>query len=112
MERVWPCRAELQLNVRREKTPRRERDIDARASLRGASVSRSHRWCRPDAHRLNPAGFSFALAGLGQLLMLPFKLLLFRRGRTEESGGPPLFEPSLKVEGDIGHFKTSGLCPD
>ena len=22
MERVWPCRAELQLNVRREKTPR------------------------------------------------------------------------------------------
>jgi hypothetical protein len=29
MERVWPCRAELQLNVRREKTPRRERDIDA-----------------------------------------------------------------------------------
>jgi hypothetical protein len=57
-------------------------------------------------------GFSFALAGLGQLLMLPFKLLLFRRGRTEESGGPPLFEPSLKVEGDIGHFKTSGLCPD
>src|SRR6516225_2143803 len=36
MERVWPCRAELQLNVRREKTPRRERDIDARASLRGA----------------------------------------------------------------------------
>ena len=40
MERVWPCRAELQLNVRREKTPRRERDIDARASLRGASVPR------------------------------------------------------------------------
>jgi hypothetical protein len=40
MERVWPCRAELQLNVRREKTPRHERDIDARASLRGASVPR------------------------------------------------------------------------
>jgi hypothetical protein len=32
METVWPCRAELQLNVRRKKTPRRERDIDARAA--------------------------------------------------------------------------------
>jgi hypothetical protein len=42
MERVWPCRAELQLNVP-GKTPRQERDIDARASLRGASVPRSHR---------------------------------------------------------------------
>jgi len=31
MGRVWPCQAELQLNVRREKTPRHERDIDARA---------------------------------------------------------------------------------
>jgi hypothetical protein len=37
--------------------------------------------------------------------------LLFRRGRPDDSGGPPLFEPSLKVEGDIGHVKTSGLCP-
>jgi hypothetical protein len=43
--------------------------------------------------------------------MLPFKLLLFRRGRTDESGSPPLFEPSLKVEGDIGHIKTSVLYP-
>ena len=108
---MWPCRAELQLNVRREKTPRRERDIDARASLRGASVPRSHRWCRPDAHRFSPAGFSFALAGLSQLMILPFKLLLFGCGRTDESGGPTLFEPSLKVEGDIGHIKTSVLCP-
>jgi hypothetical protein len=29
--------------------------------------------------------------------------LFFERGRTDESGGPPLFEPPLKVEGDIGH---------
>ena len=42
MERVWPCRAELQLNVRREKTPRRERDIEARASVRGGPRSRVH----------------------------------------------------------------------
>jgi hypothetical protein len=57
-------------------------------------------------------GFSFALAGLGQLLMLPFKLSLFGRGRTNESGGPPLFEPSLKVEGDIDHIKPlTGFIP-
>jgi hypothetical protein len=43
--------------------------------------------------------------------MLSFKLLLFRRGWTEESGGPPLFEPSLKVEGDIGHFKPQDFAP-
>jgi len=48
--------------------------------------------------------FSFARAGLGQLLILPFKLLLFPRGRKHESGGPPLFKPSLKVEGEIGHI--------
>jgi hypothetical protein len=49
--------------------------------------------------------FSFARAGLGQLLILPFKHLFFGRGRTDESGGPPLFKPSLKVEGEIGHIK-------
>jgi hypothetical protein len=31
--------------------------------------------------------------------------LFFGRCRTDESGGPPLFEPSLKVEWDIGHIK-------
>ena len=67
---------------------------------------RSHRWCRPDAHWLNPVSFSFVLAGVGQLLILPFKLLFFEGDRTDESGGPPLFEPSLKVEGDIGHIKS------
>jgi hypothetical protein len=48
-------------------------------------------------------GFSFALAGLGQ--QSPFELLFFGRCRTDESRGPPLFEPSLKVEWDIGHIK-------
>jgi hypothetical protein len=53
-------------------------------------------------------GFSFALAGLGQLLIPPFKLLLFGRRGTDESGGPPPFEPSLKVEGNIGHIAFPG----
>jgi hypothetical protein len=56
-------------------------------------------------------GFSFALAGLGQPLILPFRLLLFGRGQADEPGGPPLFEPSLKVERDIGHIKPLGLFP-
>jgi hypothetical protein len=42
----------------------------------------------------------------GQLLILPFTLLLFGRGRPDESRGPPLFAPSLKVEGYIGHIKN------
>jgi len=69
----------------------------------------SHRWGRPDAHWPNPVVFSFALAGLGELLIMPFKPLLFGRGRTNEPGGPPLFEPSLKVEGEIGHIKPLGF---
>src|SRR6516164_11332785 len=76
-----------------------------------ASVLRSHRGCGPDARRLKPLGFSFAFVGLG---MLPFRSWLFRRGwiRSEESGGPPLFAPFLKVKGDTGHIKTPGLPPD
>ena len=53
-------------------------------------------------------GFSFALARLGHLLILVFKLLLFWCDRTAEFGGPPLFEPSLMFEGDIGHIKPQG----
>src|SRR6516165_3773222 len=83
----------------------------SKTSWRGASLPRSHRWCRPDAQRPNPVGFSFALAGLGQPLILPFRLLLFGRRQTDEPGGPPLFEPSLKVERNIGHIKPLGLFP-
>jgi hypothetical protein len=35
--------------------------------------------------------------------------LLFGRGRPDESGGPPLFELSLQVEGDIGHVKPLSI---
>ncbi|MFY9955270.1 hypothetical protein, partial [Bradyrhizobium sp.] len=39
-----------------------------------------------------------------QLLIVPFKLTLRRvRRQSEESGGPALFEPSLKVQGDNTH---------
>ena len=68
-----------------------------------SSVPRSHRWCRPYAHWLNSVGFSFAHAGLDQLS----SFLFFGRCRTDESGGPPPFEPSFKVEWDIGHIKAS-----
>jgi hypothetical protein len=61
------------------------------------SVSRSHRWCRPDTRPPNPASFSFAFAGYRLLLIVRFKLLRFGRVRIrseEKFGGPPLFEPS------------------
>jgi hypothetical protein len=79
------------------------KDIKARDRL----APGSHRCCRPDAFWLNRLDFSFAIAAQDQLLILPFKLLLllFPRGRKHESGGPPLFKPSLKVEGDIAHIK-------
>jgi hypothetical protein len=42
-----------------------------------------------------PAGFSFAFAGRGELLMLlPFKAML-PLGHARKSGGPPPFAPSL-----------------
>jgi len=59
---------------------------------------RSHRRCRPQARRSNPAGFSFGFGGFGKLLLL-LRLALERRGRSRptKSGGPPPFAPSLKV---------------
>jgi hypothetical protein len=57
------------------------------------------------------AGFSFALAEIGQLLILAFKLLLFRRSRTDEPGGPPLFEPSLKIGGISAISNLQGFLP-
>ena len=43
--------------------------------------------------------------GGGKLLILPFKFLLrrHRRDRPRKSSGPPLFVPSLKVQGDDTH---------
>jgi len=70
-----------------------------------AGLERLRRWPGPAAGRLKLVGFSFALAGRRRLPTLRCKLMLFRRVRRlrSESGGPPLFEPSLKVEGDTAH---------
>ena len=68
----------------------------------------------PSAHtragpkgQLNPAGFSFAFAGCGKLLTLLFPMLL---ERARKSGGPPLFEPSFKVQRDCTHNQSSGFA--
>ncbi len=57
-----------------------------------------------------PAGFSFAFAGRGELLMLllPFKAML-PLGHARKSGGPPLFEPSFKVQRENAHNQSSGF---
>src|SRR5262245_29256266 len=84
------------------------------AERRTSSVSRSRRWCRLDTRPPNPASVSFAFAGGRLLLILRFNLLRFGRVRIrseEKFGSPPLFEPSLKVEGNTGHIKASGLAP-
>jgi hypothetical protein len=79
---------------------------------RGAPVPRSHRRGRPQARRLNPAGFSLGFGGLGKLLLLLLRLALGRRWRSRptKSGGPPLFEPSLKVQGYKAHNRNSGFA--
>ena len=48
------------------------------------------------------------------MLILPFKPLLLGRVwviRSVESGGPSLFEPSLKIEGNTGHTNALALPP-
>ena len=57
--------------------------------------------------QLNPARFSFAFAGCGNLLTLLFPMLL---ERARKSGGPPLFEPSFKVQRDSTHNQSSGFA--
>ena len=78
----------------------------------GVSVPRSHRRFRPQARRLNVAGFSFAVIGRGELLLLPFKaMLLSERARRRKSGRPPPLATSFKVQGDIAHnSKNSGFA--
>jgi hypothetical protein len=83
-----------------------------RAISLGASVARSRRRCRPQARRFNP-GFYFGFGGFGKLLLL-LRLAFGRwQRRPAKSGGPPLFEPSLKVQGYTAHNRNSGSrsCP-
>ena len=68
---------------------------------------------RPQARRLNAAGFSFAVVGRGELLMLllPFKaMLLSERARGRKSGSPPLFAPFFKVQRNTAHIQSSGFA--
>jgi hypothetical protein len=78
---------------------------------RGASVPRSNRRYRPQARRFNPAGFSFGFGGFGKLLLL-LRMALGRRWRSQptKSCGPPLFEPSLKVQWYTAHSRNSGFA--
>jgi hypothetical protein len=81
---------------------------------RRGSGPRSHRRNRSQARRPRPAGFSFAFIGRADLFALPIKpILLWRVGwiRSGKSGGPSLFEPSLKVQRDNTYNQTPGCRP-
>jgi len=85
----------------------------------GPSVPRSHCWGRPQARRFNSVGFSVAVHRCGELLIPPLNPLLFGRARirSAEPGGPPLFVPSLKFQGDDTHNNSrllviSGFQPE
>jgi hypothetical protein len=61
-------------------------------------------------------GFFFFAFGWRGSLFLTFKPLLLRRRRwirPRKSGGPPLFELSLKVQRDVAHYPPPGSrsCP-
>ena len=61
----------------------------------------------PPARRFSPAGFSFAVAGRGELLQR-FKAMLRSEGaRGRKSGSPALFAPSFKVQGNTTHNQNS-----
>jgi hypothetical protein len=56
--------------------------------------------------QFTPVGFSFAPVGPGDLLALPLRPLVSRCDRFRRPGkpsGPPLFAPSLNVQGDDTH---------
>jgi hypothetical protein len=42
------------------------------------------------------------------LMLLPFKAML-PLGQAQKSGGPPLFEPSFKVQRENAHNQSSGF---
>jgi hypothetical protein len=67
---------------------------------------------RNRARRLNAAGFSFAVVGRDELLMLlPFKaMLLSESARGRKSGSPPVFAPFFKVQGNTAHNQSSGFA--
>ena len=80
------------------------------AGQRKFLLSRLRAACFHRSRSALPAGFSFAFAGRGELLMrlLPFKAML-PLGHARKSGGPPLFEPSFKVQGENAHNQSSGF---
>jgi len=43
------------------------------------------------------------------MLLLPFKAML-PLGHARKSGGPPLFEPSFKVQRENAHNQSSGFA--
>jgi hypothetical protein len=53
-------------------------------------------------------GFSFAVVGRGDPLMLLFKAMRF--GRAGKSGRPSPLEPSLEVPRDIAHNQSPGFA--
>ena len=91
MERVWPCRAELQLNVRCEKTPRRERDIDAP---------------RQPARGLGPAPFCLAI-----LLPVFEPQSLIRLWSMTDSGKPLICRECGKLMEFLGETPTTATQP-
>src|SRR5258707_2417504 len=66
---------------------------------------------RPQVRRVNVAGFSFAVVGRGELLiLLPFNAIsLLERAHGRKSGGPPLLAPSFKVQRNTAHNQSSGV---
>ena len=106
-EPVWPKPPAAALPQGRVNLMVGERELTTGLLAKEAAlVPRSHRRCRPQGCRFNSAGISFGFAGRGDLLALPFRPLLSRSDpfrRPRKSGGPPLFAPSLKVQGDDTH---------
>jgi len=89
-------------------TASRSRKTAQAVTTRSAGLrSRAHT-ARADsqARRLSPAGFPFRFGGRAELLTLLFMVALFGRGfwrLPRKSGGPPLFAPSLNVQGEDTH---------
>ena len=109
-----PCRAQERPGAAQEHGA----GFNARKVPKLATVRRQlFRYPGPSAHtarpkgQLNPVGFSFAIAGCGKLLTLLSPMLFpMLLERARKSGGPPLFEPSFKVQRDSTHNQSSGFA--